>query len=294
MSRFRIFQTPVNQGFFDRPQRVADTFILYPRKQRFNCVTGSHRQEVRTITDYITADTILPRFLPYPYFLLKMDLSHTARLLYGLLLDRSTLSQKNGWQDNEGRTYIVYPIAEIAEILDKSTMTIQNSLKELDIAGLLERERRGFSAPNRLYVKVPEVVKVSLDMTQRNLDVSPKENCTSDTKKTLPMIQRKLYPNQLNINKLKESQRMGASGEPPAPYGKYQNVFLTESEYAELKQEYPDCLERLIEEMSRYIASSGNDYVSHAATLYRWADREKKENPKKGIPDYSFKEGESL
>ncbi|MEY8496092.1 replication initiator protein A, partial [Lachnospiraceae bacterium 29-91] len=32
---------------------------------------------MRTITDYITADTILPRFLPYPYFLLKMDLSHT-------------------------------------------------------------------------------------------------------------------------------------------------------------------------------------------------------------------------
>ena len=35
---------------------------------------------------------------------------------------------------------------------------------------------------------------------------------------------------------------MGVSGEPPAPYGKYQNVFLTESEYAELKQEYPDAL----------------------------------------------------
>ena len=66
---------------------------------------------MRTITDYITADTILPRFLPYPYFLLKMDLSHTARLLYGLLLDRSTLSQKNGWQDSEGRTYIVYPVS---------------------------------------------------------------------------------------------------------------------------------------------------------------------------------------
>ena len=146
----------------------------------------SHRQEVKTITEYITAETIIPPYLPYPRFLLKMDLSQTAKLLYALLLDRSTLSQKNGWQDNEGRTYIVYSIAEIAEILDKSTMTIQNSLKELDIAGLLERERRGFSAPNRLYVKVPEVVKVSLDMTQRNLDVSPTENCTSDTKKTLP------------------------------------------------------------------------------------------------------------
>ena len=213
----------------------------------------------------------MPPFFRYPRFLLKMDLPQTAKLLYALLLDRSALSQKNGWQDSEGRTYIVYPITEIAEILDKSTMTIQSALNELDAAGLLERERRGFSAPNRLYVKVPEVVKVSL-----------------------PMTSRKLYPNQININKLKENQLMGVSGEPPAPYGKYQNVFLTESEYAELKQEYPDCLERLIEEMSRYIASSGNDYVSHAATLYRWADREKKENPKKGIPDYSFKEGESL
>ena len=140
-----------------------------------------HRQEVRTITDYITADTIMPPFFRYPRFLLKMDLSHTARLLHALLLDRAALSQKNGWQDSGGRTYIVYPIAEIAEILDKSTMTIQNALKELDAAGLLVRERRGFSAPNRLYVKVPEAVKVSLDMTQRNLYVSPKENCTTGT-----------------------------------------------------------------------------------------------------------------
>ena len=83
------------------------------------------------MTEYITADTIIPPFLPYPRFLLKMDISQTAKLLYSLLLDRSTLSQKNGWQDNEGRIFIVYPITEIAEILDKSTMTVQNALKEL-------------------------------------------------------------------------------------------------------------------------------------------------------------------
>ena len=117
----------------------------------------SHRQEVRTITEYITADTIMPRFLPYPYFLLKMDLSYTARLLYALLLDRSTLSQKNGWQDSEGRTYIVYPVSEITEALDKGSTTIKGALNELDAAGLLVRERRGFSAPNRLYVKIPQM-----------------------------------------------------------------------------------------------------------------------------------------
>ena len=88
----------------------------------------------------------LPIYLPYPRFLLKMEISQTAKLLYSLLLDRSTLSQKNKWQDDEGRIYIIYPIAEIAEILDKGSTTIKGALNELDTAGLLERERGGFSA----------------------------------------------------------------------------------------------------------------------------------------------------
>lgn len=112
------------------------------------------------IADYIMADTKLPAYLPYPRFLLKMEISQTAKLLYSLLLDRSTLSQKNKWLDDEGRIYIIYPIAEIAEILDKGSTTIKGALNELDTAGLLERERGGFSAPNRLYVKVPPVPQV--------------------------------------------------------------------------------------------------------------------------------------
>ena len=53
------------------------------------------------------ADTPLPIYLPYPRFLLKMEISQTAKLLYSLLLDRSTLSPKNKWQDDEGRIYII-------------------------------------------------------------------------------------------------------------------------------------------------------------------------------------------
>ena len=254
---------------------------------------------MRTITEYITADTIMPPFFRYPRFLLKMDLSQTAKLLYSLLLDRSELSQKNGWQDSEGRTYIVYPVSEIAEMLDKGSTAIKAALNELDAAGLLVRERRGFSAPNRLYVKVPQVpvVQFSDHMTA----IQP-ENRPSDSRKSDPhkdgkptfALDGKPTPNQLTINKLKENQLKGASGKPPAPFGRYQNVFLSESEYAELKEEYPDRLERLIEEMSEFIAATGNDYVCHAAALRRWLNREKKENPKKGIPDYSYKEGESL
>lgn len=237
---------------------------------------------------------MLPPFLPYPRFLLKMDISQTAKLLYALLLDRTTLSQKNKWEDSEGRVYIVYPIAEIAEILDKSGMTVHNALNELDRAGLLERERRGFSAPSRLYVKMPPHIKFSLDMTQRKLYITPKENFTDDVKETLDMTSRKLYPNQLTINKLTENQTNGASGEQPAAYGRYKNIFLSETEYAELKAEYPDRLERFIEEMSRYLAASGKTYKSYAAALRIWADNDKKGASKKGIPDYSYKEGESL
>ena len=60
------------------------------------------------IADYMTAETELPAYLPYPRFLLKMDISHTAKLLYALLLDRSTLSQKSGWQDSEGEITVVF------------------------------------------------------------------------------------------------------------------------------------------------------------------------------------------
>ena len=91
-------------------------------------------------TIYVGLDTGLPPYLPYPRFLLKMDISQTAKLLYALLLDRTTLSQRNGWQDDQGRTFIVYPIAEIAEMLDKGQTAIKAALNELDAAGIFRSQ----------------------------------------------------------------------------------------------------------------------------------------------------------
>ncbi|MEE0680619.1 MAG: replication initiator protein A [Christensenellales bacterium] len=242
----------------------------------------------------MTVKTIIPSYIPYPRFILKMDLSHTARLLYALLLDRSTLSQKNGWTDSEGRVYIVYPIAEIAEILDKGRTTIQDALNELANAGLMERKRTRFAAANHIYVKVPEVVQVSVPMTAGKPDTISPEKQTYDDRETGLMMSGKPAPNNYNINNLTESHQMRASGEQPAPFGRYKNLFLSESEYAELKEEYPDRLERFIEEMSEYMAAIGKEYANHAAAVRMWAGRDKKGTGKKGIPDYSYKEGESL
>ena len=81
----------------------------------------------------------------------------------------------------------------------------------------------------------------------------------------------------------------------PAPFGRYKNVFLSEKELAELKKELPGKWEYYIDRLSGYIASTGKKYKNHAATIRRWAaDDKAKGKPKKGIPDYTYKEGESL
>ena len=60
------------------------------------------KMEVNSISDYLKPNMPLPQYLPYARFLLDADLSHTAKLLYTLLLDRATLSQKNNWIDTQG------------------------------------------------------------------------------------------------------------------------------------------------------------------------------------------------
>ena len=77
-------------------------------------------------------------------------------------------------------------------------------------------------------------------------------------------------------------------------HGRYENIFLSKDEYDELQAEYPDRLERLIEEMSHYLAASGKAYQNYAAALHRWAANDKKGAVKQGIPDYTCMEGESL
>ena len=51
------------------------------------------------IADYMTGDTKLLPYLPYPRFLLGADLTQTAKVLYAVLLDRANLSRANGWTD---------------------------------------------------------------------------------------------------------------------------------------------------------------------------------------------------
>lgn len=95
-------------------------------------------------------------FLIVPKLLMKdMRFSHVsaeAKLMYGLLLDRNALSQKNGWLDAQNRVYIIYTIEEMRRDLGCATEKISKVLKELETIGLLYRKRNGRGKPNYLYV----------------------------------------------------------------------------------------------------------------------------------------------
>ena len=111
--------------------------------------------EVNFISDYLTVTTPLPQYLPYPRFLLDTDLSHTAKLLYTLLLDRATLSQKNNWIDTQGHIYVIYPLSHLAKDLGCCISSVTRAFTELKKTDLAERVRYGFSKPSHILLKVP-------------------------------------------------------------------------------------------------------------------------------------------
>ena len=240
---------------------------------------------MNSISDYLTVTTPLPQYLPYARFLLDTDLSHTAKLLYTLLLDRATLSQKNNWIDAQGCIYVLYPLSSLAKDLRCSISSITRAFFELENAQLAERVRSGFSKPNRILLKVPHTVQ--------NCAVIVCTSAQADCAETHSMVAQKCTPNQRNKNNLKDNHRI-RSNNARLSLGEYQNVFLTEKEYKRLKTDFAG-LDGLIEQLSAYIQSTGKKYADHAATLRIWAKRqqsEKKTSP--GIPDYTFVEGESL
>ena len=84
-------------------------------------------------------------------------------------------------------------------------------------------------------------------------------------------------------------------GHPAPAYGRYQNVFLTDGELADLQASFPAVWEQYIEKLSEYMASTGKRYQSHAATIRRWAGEDaKKAAPPTRNRDYSVKEDETV
>ena len=87
-----------------------------------------------------------------PYF---RRLSTDAKLLYGLMLDRMSLSMRNGWMDDDGHVYIYFTLEEACEQLCCKTDKAVKLFAELDSAkgvGLIRRVKQGLGRPVKIYV----------------------------------------------------------------------------------------------------------------------------------------------
>ena len=101
------------------------------------------------------------QYYQFPKFLLELQLSQNARIIYMLLYDRARISRKNNWTDEDGRVYAIFPIEELSQKTGKCKSSVKKALKELDDAGLLIRKFGGFSKPRHMHVMIPDKVEIS-------------------------------------------------------------------------------------------------------------------------------------
>ena len=175
-------------------------------------------------------------FYRVPRLLIKdkrfKGLSSDAKLLYGLMLDRMSLSVKNRWFDEDNRAYIYYTVEEIMNDLGCSHGTCTKIMSELDNRkgiGLIEKTRQGLGRPDIIYVKnfVTACASGPIEDDERksdntdvftevqNLDFRISKNQTSrNPKGRLPEIQ--------NLDFCKSNNR--TSGNPKSRFLEVQNL----------------------------------------------------------------------
>ena len=177
-------------------------------------------------------------FYRVPKALVKADLfqkmSGDAKLLYAVLLDRMSLSIKNGWQDKHGNAYI---ICTIEEVMDSIHCARQKAVKLLDELEqefrLIERRRQGLGKPNLLYVK-----DLYAGLSQSNY--WKYENHTSDSlKNELPGVPKSNGSNTEKINKTDNSETDLIYPAELQEEEQYRHYFKEALELEILEQGYP-------------------------------------------------------
>ena len=131
-------------------------------------------------------------------------ISTDAKVLYGLLLDRMSLSARNNWLDDAGRVYIIFTVEEVMDALCCADNKATRLLRELEGVELIERKRRGLGKPSLIYVKnfISESSKLRIQSRENHDSVAaqtavleaPKSRCNktdknyTDPSKTDPFL----------------------------------------------------------------------------------------------------------
>ena len=207
-------------------------------------------------------------------------LSTDSKLLYGMLLDRMSLSIKNEWYDDTGRVYIYYTVDEVCSNLNCGRDKAMRLLAELDTGkgvGLIERKKQGQGKPTRIYVKRFTTQEMPPQPEKKPeppapppgvefADVQKSDFPTSRRRKNPPQEVEETDPNQTKRNQLDFIQP-DPSIYPPAPSGRQMGIDRCEVreevkeniEYEHLRQELPyDDVESLLELIVDVLSSTSS------------------------------------
>ncbi len=219
-------------------------------------------------------------------------ISVEAKILYGLLLDRMSLSAANGWLDSKGRVYIIYTVEEMMQQLGCAEQKATRLLSELEkTVGLIERKRQGLGRPNLIYVKNFVDGSGAGQIHLRKSQILNCENHNSGTVKTetldFPKSQTNYTEKSSNTDfndtdpfSSVHGQRKPESkgSDAMAEYELYQNLIESNLEFEDLKEAHP-CDIEMLDDIVHIIL----DTVCSSRKLIRVAGDDKPKDIVKGI-----------
>lgn len=147
--------------------------------------------------------------------------SDSAKLLYGLMLDRMSLSIKNGWVDDENRAFIYFTTNDVMEQMCCGTEKATKLLAELDVEkgiGLIERKKQGQGKPAIVYLKK---FYVDDNGNDRNARLSETE---------IPDFRKSKVKTFENRNTRLSEVESADFREPKCNYNKYNNTYVNDTE----------------------------------------------------------------
>jgi hypothetical protein len=158
-------------------------------------------------------------------------LSSDAKTVYGILLDRVSLSAKNGWADEEGRVYVYMTVSSIEEAMGCAHQKACGLLSELEEFGLIERKKQGLGKPDRIYVK--NFIQVW------NSNLKKYENHTSESMEIIPQEVWKSASNNTDKNNTKDSNTHSILSDEEEERRSCATYFADRLQIEWLKETYP-------------------------------------------------------
>ena len=215
-------------------------------------------------------------------------------ILYSnILLKLYLKSLKNGGRLQLDE-HIPYTAQIIATLTRHQIGTVERALNIFRQLGLVEELDGGL-----LYM-----TDIELMIGQSSTEAERKRAARLENKALLPTRTNgghlsDICPPEIEIKKEidieSEIEREKETGQAtPAVYGRYKNIFLTDTELEALKNELPEKWSFYVERLSEYTASKGKSYDNHAATIRRWAASDTEKAAVQGVSTLTCKEGTSL